>query len=108
MGAYLEAGLWLDLAKSANGYAASLAAGLAKIPGVRLPWTTDANEIFVILPAALDASLKAAGAYYYAWGLRNYPSGIVPPGEKEVFIRLVTSYVTSAEDVERFLKAASA
>jgi len=104
--AYLEAGLWLDLAKIANQRSMSLAAGLAKTPGVRLPWPADANEIFAILPAAADAALKAAGATYYEWSLRNYPGGFGPPGEEEVFIRLVTSYATNVEDIERFLRAA--
>ncbi len=106
MAAYLEDGLWLDLAKTANEHAAKLAAGLGKIPGVRLPWPPNANEIFVIIPSAIDKMLKAAGAAYYDWGLRDYPPEIIPPGEGEVFIRLVTSYATASADTERFIRAA--
>jgi threonine aldolase len=104
--AYLDGGLWLDLAKTANEQAAKLAAGLAKIPCVRLPWPPSANEIFVIIPGAIDKMLKAAGAAYYDWGLRDYPPEVVPPSEGEVFIRLVTSYATESSDIERFIAVA--
>ncbi len=104
--AYLDARLWLDLAKIANGHAARLAAGLAKIPGVRLPWMPDANEIFVIIPGAIDKMLKAAGAAYYEWGLRDYPPEVIPPSEGEVFVRLVTSYATASADIDRLIAIA--
>jgi threonine aldolase len=111
MGAYLDGDLWLELAKIANGHAARLAAALAKAPGVRLPWAAAANEIFAIIPYGLDLALKEAGARYYDWSLRDYPPEVVPPSEGEVFIRLVTSYATKAEDIDgligvvkRFLK----
>jgi threonine aldolase len=104
--AYLEDGLWLVLAKSANAFAARLAEELAKVPGVRLPWPAAANEIFAIMPRVLDDRLKAAGAHYYDWTLREFPSALHPPGEKEVFIRLVTSYATTEEDIDRLIAVA--
>jgi threonine aldolase len=106
MQAYVEAGLWLDLAKSANGYAARLAADLVEIPGVRLAWPAVANEIFVILPRTIDDRLKAAGARYYDWSLRDFSTGMPAIGENDVFIRLVTSYATTPEDIDRFIAAA--
>jgi hypothetical protein len=59
MTAYLENGRTLDLAAVANAHARDLAHGLAKIPGVRMPWPCEANEIFVILPRSTDAALRA-------------------------------------------------
>jgi threonine aldolase len=104
--AYLEGGLWLELAKSANAHAARLAAELSKVPGVRLPWPAAANEIFAIIPRVLDDRLKAAGAHYYGWTVRAFPAALNPPGEKEAFIRLVTSYATTAEDIDRLIAVA--
>jgi threonine aldolase len=106
MEAYLEAGLWLDLAKTANARAAELTACLAKLPGVRLAWPADGNEIFAIIPRALDETLRAAGARYYDWSLRDYAADMKPPTDQEAFIRLVTSYVTTAADIDRFVAVA--
>ena len=55
--------------------------------------------MFVLLPRALDARLKAAGANYY---LR--PSETLAIGPDQVLARLVTSFATENEDVERFLR----
>jgi len=52
--AYLANGHWLDLAATANAHAQRLAQGLAKIPGVRLPWPCEGNEVFAIFLRALD------------------------------------------------------
>lgn len=106
MVAYLENGHWLELAKTANARAVRLAEGLAKAPGVRLPWTREANEVFAILPRKTDAALKAAGALYYEWSFRSFDPKIVLPSEDEVFVRLVTSFATQASDIERFLAVA--
>ncbi len=65
MSAFLDGDHWLDLARQANRAAARLAQGLAAVPGVRLPWPTQANEVFPIVPRAVDEALRAAGARYY-------------------------------------------
>ena len=102
MAAYLEDGHWLDLARTANAQAAALAAGLADIPGVRLAWDAPANQIFAIMPRRADEALKSAGARYYDWGSRGLAaSQALAPDE--VFIRLVTSFATEAEAVQRFV-----
>lgn len=106
MAAYLENGHWLDLAAAANGQAQRLAQGLAKIPGVRLPWPCEANEVFAILPRRIDAALKAAGAVYYPWTFHPSAGECAPPGEDEVFVRLVTSFATPSCSVDRFLGVA--
>ena len=95
--AYLADQRWLALAGHANRMADKLAAALT---GVGLPpvWPVEANLVFVILPRALDAKLRAAGANYY---VRN--SGNLDIGASNVLVRLVTSFATVEEDVERFV-----
>ena len=103
MSAYLKDGHWLDLARHANAMADRLRQGLAASPGVRLPWPCEANEVFAILPRAADSALKAAGARYYHWGSR----GLGPdeaPGAEDVFVRLISSFATQAQEVDRFVE----
>jgi threonine aldolase len=102
MSAYLKGGHWLDLARHANAMADRLAQGLATCPGVRLPWPTEANEVFAILPRAADSALKAAGALYYQWGNRGLPADQAPQAH-EVFVRLVPSFATKMQEVDRLL-----
>ncbi|MGD0723379.1 MAG: beta-eliminating lyase-related protein [Roseiarcus sp.] len=102
MAAYLEEGLWLSLARRANAAAARLADGLAAIPGVRLAWPRQANEIFPIVPGAIVAPLQAAGARFYVWSSRAVsPAAAVRDGE--AFLRLVCSFATEDAEIERFL-----
>ena len=104
---WLRNGHWLDLARTANLRAAQLAEGLSRTLDVRLVWPTDANEVFAILPKSLDAKLRAAGCYYYQWNPNS-----LPPDESiaadEVFVRLVTSFATTSEEVSEFLDLAGA
>ncbi len=105
--AWLADDYWRGLARHANAMAARLAQGLAEIPGLRAPWPRQVNEVFVVLPGAMDRALRASGARYYDWGAR----GLTPmqaPGADEVFVRLVTSFATTQEDVDAFLKIARA
>ena len=57
---YFAGGHWLDNARHANAMAAMLSEGLLRLPGVRLAWPTQANEVFPIIPRTLDEALKAA------------------------------------------------
>jgi threonine aldolase len=95
--AYLADDLWLMLARHANAMADILAARLQAI-GLAPVWPVEANLVFVVLPRALDARLKAAGANYY---LR--PSDSLSLGADQVLARLVTSFATQEADIERFL-----
>ena len=107
MTAWLDGGHWLDLARAANESAARLASGLAALPGVRLPWGCEANEVFVIVPRVVEAALKAAGATYYDWGGRGLaPRDYLRPGE--VFLRLVASFATTRAEVDQVLGVARA
>jgi threonine aldolase len=105
MTAYLENDHWLDLARLANDRAADLARGLATVPGVRLAWGSPANEIFAVLPATIDGALKKAGALYYDWGSRGVETS-QPIRPDEVFVRLVTSFATESDAVNRFIETA--
>jgi threonine aldolase len=104
--AYLADGLWLALARHANAMADRLAAGLA---GSGLPpvWPVEANEVFVALPAPIDARLKAAGASYYPWTTDSLPSGTALP-RGSTLVRLVTSFATTADEVDKFVATARA
>ncbi len=94
--AYLEDDLWLTLAHRANGRAAALAEGLAARPGVQLAYPTQANEVFAVLPAGVAEALLEAGAVFYPWVVPGDPSG----GK---MVRLVTSFATTADEVDAFL-----
>lgn len=57
--AYVEGGLYLELAARANGLARRLADGLAALPGVKLHVPVEANEVFVEIPEAAITRLEA-------------------------------------------------
>ena len=99
--AYLRDDLWLTLARHANAMADLLSMRLAAA-GLLPVWPVEANEIFAPLPAALNNELKAAGASYYPWKTESLPSGVAI-GSDETLVRLVTSFQTTKEDVDRFL-----
>ena len=108
MAAYLDSGHWLDLARKANAHAAELAAGLAQVPGIKLVWPCVANEVFLLLPGAIDRALRAAGAHYYDWTFNAIDRALANPGEDTLFIRLVTSFATEPAEIAQFIAIASA
>lgn len=95
--AFLDGGLWLDLARHANAMASSLAEKLTAV-GLSPVFPVDANLVFVALPRALDVKLRAAGASYYV-----RPSDTLHLPADHVLARLVTSFATRQDDVERFV-----
>jgi threonine aldolase len=97
MAAYLAEDRWLTLARHANAMADKLARKLAAV-GFAPVWPVEANLVFVAIPQTLDARLKAAGASYY---VRNNASLNIGTGN--VLVRLVTSFSTVDEDIERFV-----
>jgi threonine aldolase len=99
--AYCSDDLWLKLARHANAMADRLAAGLAATEIAPI-WPVEANELFVPLPASVDDRLKAQGAAYHPWRTRAVPFGMgLLPGTQ--LVRLVTSFATSPEEVDRFI-----
>ena len=99
--AYLADDLWLANASHANRMADSLAEGLRSIPGVRVPLPVDANEVFAIVSRSLHDALRAGGARYLEWPGEGPGTDVVRPGE--VFIRLLTSFHTTADEVRTFV-----
>ncbi|MEA2934459.1 MAG: threonine aldolase [Variibacter sp.] len=100
--AYLHDDLWLRLARHANATAERLAQGLAEA-GLTPVWPVEANEVFVLLPRDADARLRAAGATYY---VRNPPDDLPGSAGDRLFVRLVTSFATTEDDVRRFIHMA--
>jgi threonine aldolase len=98
--AFFAADLWLDLARYANDKADQLGARLSAA-GLPPVWPVEANEVFVVLPRALDTRLKAAGASYYERNSHGLPEGAVR--DDAAFVRLVTSFATTDEDIARFI-----
>ena len=102
---YFAGDHWLANARHANAMAARLAAGLTALPGVRLAWPVEANEVFPVLPRALDAKLKGAGAVNHPWSELSLPEGEAVRAD-EILVRLVTSFATTEVQVDRSLTTA--
>ena len=101
--AYFQDGLWLTLARHANGMTAALAAHIRASNTMRLAWEPQANEIFAVLKKSEAVRLRAAGAVFYAW---NPPHNAgFELREDEEMTRLVTSFATGEEEVDRFAAA---
>jgi threonine aldolase len=100
--AYLHEELWLDLARYANVMAERLQNGIINAEHARLAWHAEANEVFVVLDKALADQLQEKGAVFYQWNPPRAKPGLL--GEHEVLVRLVTSFATEADQVDRFLE----
>lgn len=100
--AYLENGLWLDLARHSNAMADSLRSGLSASNRARLAWETNSNEVFAVIPVETMRIAHEKGAKFYDWMEPKHMAEPVQQGE--ILIRLVTSFATKAEDVDQFLE----
>jgi threonine aldolase len=96
--AYLQDGRWLKTASRANTLAQTLGTGLSKIAGAELAYPVEANGVFVRLPDATVARLRERGARFLDWA---------PPRDGRTLVRLVCSFATKEEDIEKFLEVAS-
>jgi threonine aldolase len=67
MEAYLEGGLWLELAAHANARAKELASVLAALPGASIVHPVEGNEVFARLSGALAAHLAKNGVRFHGW-----------------------------------------
>ena len=99
MAAYLEQGLWLDLARRANAANARLAEGLRGIEGTRHLHDPQANISFAGWSRAGHQRLHAANAQYYVW--EGSLEGADPT--EELTARMVCDWSTTDENVDRFL-----
>ncbi|MBL4739728.1 MAG: low specificity L-threonine aldolase [Sneathiella sp.] len=90
--AYLEDGLWLELAGQANNMSQRMANGLSDILNTTPHYKVDANIIFTTLPERMIDALEKAGFLFYVMGSREVGH-----------VRLVTSWNTTEEEVDSFL-----
>jgi len=90
--ALLDGDLWLRNARHSNAMAARLYAGIAELPGVRVSYPVQANALFVQVPATALAQLHEQFSFY-DWD----------PERNEA--RWMTSFDTTSEDVDAFVKA---
>ena len=88
--AMLENDLWLKHASHANSMATQLSDGLQKISGVELTQKPEVNSVFLKLPAAAKELLQN-WSYFYDW-------------EQENEVRLMASFETTPEDVDKMLE----
>lgn len=94
--AMLDGGLWLELARHANNMAARLAGAIEAHPEASLEWPVEANEVFMRLAPEKLAGLKQQGFEFHVW-----------PGHDDL-ARLVCSFATAHDDVDRLIAALEA
>ena len=98
--AYFADGLWLDLARHANVQAQKLKRCIEQSSKIRLAWQPQANEVFAVASRETADRLREKGCVFAPW---NPPRSLSLPLEKEeVLMRLVTSFATTDEHVDRF------
>ena len=88
--AYLSDDLWLRNAQHANAMAQKLYAGLKDLPFVEFTQKLESNQLFLTMPRKI-IDLMLQHYFFYFWNEANHE------------IRLVTSFDTTEEDIERFL-----
>lgn len=98
--AYFADGLWLELASHANGMATRLADRITASRKLKLAWQPRANEVFAIVAKDIATRLQDSGAVFYNWKAPHFETSLV--GENNTLIRLVTSFATTSEEVDRF------
>ncbi|WP_337270121.1 threonine aldolase family protein [Oryzifoliimicrobium ureilyticus] len=104
--AYLQDGLWLELARHANNMADRMRAGINASNSARQAWETTTNEIFAVVTKQAAQEATERGAKFYDWLVPAATPDLVSQDEK--LIRLVTSFATTSEDVDQFLKCIAA
>ena len=98
--AYLKNGLWLENARVANGLATQLSDGLQKFKNIRVPNPVQSNEVFAVIPRALNDKLLASDVKFYDWMPDSLGAGI---SDDEIFVRFVLSFATPEADVKKML-----
>ena len=99
MQAYLQDGLWLDMAQSANARCVELADGLRGHNGATLLFEPQANMIFFEMPRSEHKRMLDGGAVYYV--MNGDPEAGDP--HEPLIGRLVTDWSMTSEGVSQFL-----
>ncbi|GKY86989.1 threonine aldolase family protein [Sinisalibacter aestuarii] len=97
--AYLEDGLWLEMARAANAANARLVRGLRQLPGVSFAHEPQANMSFAGWSRAGHRRLHEAGAQYYLWA--GHLEGNDP--DEMLTARMVCDWSANDEDIDRFV-----
>lgn len=100
MQGYLDGDLWLDMARHANAMGARLAKGISALPDASLLHPADANMVFAEWPRGAHRAAKNAGAVYYFWPRDGSLDG---PDDQALSARLVCSWSTTDDDIDKFL-----
>lgn len=90
--ALAEGDLWLENAAHANAMAQRLAAGVRAIPGLEITQRVEASAVFATLPSAVSERLQQ-DFHFYFWN------------HSPIEVRWMTSWATSAADVDEFVAA---
>jgi threonine aldolase len=101
MQAYLQDGLWLEMARHANAMGARLARGIDATPGTSLLHPPQSNQVFAGWPRAGHRRAQAAGAAYFFWPSEASLDG---PDDEVLSARLVCSWSTTEAEVDRLLE----
>ena len=99
---YLEDDHWLHNARHANAMAQALTQGLNALGFARLPWPTQANEVFVVMPKAKAKALSDAGIRAAPWESISLPAQF-EIGAEEAFLRFVLSFKTTPSEIDRVI-----
>lgn len=93
--AYLQDHLWRDIASSAMVRAQELKASVAGLSNIEIVYPVDSNAVFAKIPRSWVKPLREK-YFFYVWD------------EKTVVCRWMTSWDTTPDDVEGFVKELSA
>ncbi|MBT4710270.1 MAG: low specificity L-threonine aldolase [Alphaproteobacteria bacterium] len=97
LAAYLTDDLWLANATHANDQATHMSDALVAINGIDLMHPTQANEVFVAVPAPMADGLDSQGFQFHRWSLGK---------NNAVGLRLVASFETTSDQVVALVSAA--
>lgn len=93
--AWLQDDLWRTNANHANAMAQVMAAGLEKIPQIKVTQPVEANAVFALFPKSVVKPLRE-NYFFYVWDETTFE------------VRLMMSFDTRLEDIEGFLAQLSA
>jgi threonine aldolase len=102
--AYLRDGHWLALARHGVERGRELAAAIDASKAARLAVRPAANELFAFIRSDALARVRSAGAVLHPWTTVSLPAGVAA-GDGEALVRLVTSFVTTSDEIARFAAA---
>lgn len=91
---YFRNDLWKECASHSNAMARKLANELELLDGIKITQKVQSNGIFVIIPGKVADRVRTQ-AFFYSWN------------EKTSEYRLMTSWDTTEEDIEDFIKSLS-